>query len=288
VSFSSQLSACLAALLLTSVAYAQEHDHAQHEQHTQPPAQQSAQQSPTQSEREHVPPDPPQQEMHDMPYNAMVEMMDMDDTAPVGKVLFDQLDWRDADGADVFAWDAEAWYGTDYDKLWIKAEGARHGGTTEEARTEALWDRAFSRWWSLQTGIRHDFGEGPSRTWAAFGVQGIAPYFFEVEATAYVGDAGRTAARVSGEWDLLLTQRLVLQPEVELNLYGKADPQNSLGSGLSDLQLALRLRYELRREFAPYIGVVWTRRFGQSADFARDAGADTSEFQLLAGLRVWF
>ncbi len=279
------------ALLVSSGAYAQEDDHAQHEQHAPPSPAASASDSsstPTQSEREHVPPDPPQLEMHDMPYKTMTEMMAMDDTESVGKVLLDQLDWRDADGANLFAWDAEAWYGTDYDKLWLKTEGARSDGTTEEARAEALWDHAFARWWSLQAGLRHDFGEGPSRTWAAFGVQGLAPWFFAVEATAYVGEGGRTAARLSGEYDLLLTQRLVLQPEIEINLYGKSDRENTLGSGLSDLQFGLRLRYEIRREIAPYVGVVWARRFGQSADFARDAGEDTNDVQLLAGLRVWF
>jgi copper resistance protein B len=258
--------------------------HEGHEAHGAP----SQPSEPGASEREHVPPDPPAHEMHDMPYDAMVEMMAMDDTDPFSRVLFDQLDWRDGDGADVFAWDAEAWYGGDYHKLWLKTEGDLTGGTVEEARAEALWDRVFSRWWSLQTGVRHDFGEGPSRTWAAFGVQGLAPYFLEVEATAYLGEGGRTAARFSGEYDLLLTQRLVLQPEIELSLHGKSDPENGIGSGLSDVQFGLRLRYELRREFAPYVGLVWTRRFAQTADFARAVGDDASDWQVLAGLRAWF
>jgi copper resistance protein B len=240
------------------------------------------------SAREHVPPDPPAQEMHDMPYKQMTRMMGMDDTAPYGRVTFDELDWRDADGGNIFAWDAQGWYGGDYNKLRLKTEGDLVEGTLEEARAEVLWDRVVNSWWSLQAGARHDFGEGPSRTWAAFGVQGLAPYFFEVEATAYVGEGGRTAARLSGEYDLLLTQRLILQPEAELNAYGKSDPENAIGSGLSDLQLALRLRYEIRREIAPYVGIVWTRRFGRSADFARDAGEDPNDLQVLAGVRVWF
>jgi copper resistance protein B len=277
-----------ATVLFANEAQAQEHEHHHPPEHTaeaEAPAMPSA---PGESEREHVPPDPPAHEVHDMPYKSMAEMMSMDDTARFGRVLFDQLDWRDAEGADVFAWDAEAWYGGDYNKLWLKTEGDLRDGTVEEARTEALWDRLLGRWWNLQAGVRHDFGEGPSRTWAAFGVEGLAPYFFDVEATAYVGDGGRTAARLSGEYELLLTQRLILQPEAELNLYGKSDPGNTIGSGLSDLQLALRLRYEFRREFAPYLGIVWTRRFGQSADFARAAGEDPSDLQVLAGLRVWF
>jgi copper resistance protein B len=140
----------------------------------------------------------------------------------------------------------------------------------------------------VQSGVRHDFGAGPSRTWAAFGVQGLAPYWFEVEATVYVGDAGRSAARLVGEYELLLTQRWILQPKMELNLYGKQDAQNQVGSGLSDIQAGLRLRYEIRREFAPFVGVVWSRRFGGSADFLRDAGEDVSDVQFVAGLRAWF
>jgi copper resistance protein B len=281
--------AALSVFLTSSIpALAQEHEHHQpspstagHGGHAMPEAM-------TESEREHVPPDPPAHEMHDMPYKEMAEMMAMDDRDKYGRVVFDELDFRDAENEDFFAWDAQAWYGGDYNKLWLKTEGDLVGGSAEEVRTEALWDRVIGRWWSLQTGIRHDFGEGPSRTWAAFGLQGLAPYFFEIEATAYVGEGGRTAARFSAEYDLLLTQRLILQPEAEITLYGKSDPERAIGSGLSDLQLALRLRYEIRREFAPYLGIVWIRRFGESADFAHDAGEDPNDLQVLAGLRAWF
>ena len=226
--------------------------------------------------------------MGHMSYATMAELMTMDDTAPLGKVLIDQLDWRAADGADVLAWDAQAWYGKDYDKLRLKTEGARAGGTTEHARVELLWDRIISRWWSTQLGARHDFGESPSRDWLAAGVQGLAPWFFEIEATAYFGDAGRTAARFKAEYELFFTQRLILQPELELNAYGKDDPANRIMSGLSDAQLALRLRYEIRREIAPYIGVAWVRRFGDTADLVRASGEDATDLQALAGIRVWF
>lgn len=223
-----------------------------------------------------------------MSYREMVELMGMDDTARFHKVVVDELDWRDSDGTSVIGWDAHAWYGSDYDKLWFKTEGERADGTTEEARAELLWDRIFSRWWSVQAGLRHDFGEGPSRNWLAVGVQGLAPYFFEVEATAYFGEGGRTAARFSAEYDLLLTQRLILQPELEFNLYGKSDPERGIGSGFSDAQLALRLRYEIRREIAPYLGVAWVRHFGNTADMLRLAGHDDSEIEFLAGIRFWF
>jgi copper resistance protein B len=185
------------------------------------------------------------------------------------------------------AWDGRAWYGNDYDKLMLKSEGQRLDGEYE-GDAELLWDRVVSRWWSLQVGVAHDFGEGPSRTWAAVGVQGLAPYWFEVEATLYVGEEGRTAANFSSEYEMFLTQRLVLQPKLELNLYGKDDVRNGIGSGLSDAELGLRLRYEIRREFAPYMGVLWSRLFGGTADLNRDRGGDDSEVQFVAGVRAWF
>ena len=234
-----------------------------------------------------------------MSYRAMARTMEMDDTSATGKVMFDRLEWRNASGGSAFAWNADAWYGNDYNKLWLKSEGERehvdgptlftqNRGTTTSARTELLWDHTIARWWNLQTGLRHDSGSGDARDWAGLGVQGLAPGFFNVEATAYVGDSGRTAARVSAERDLLFTQRLILQPEFEINLYGKDDLQNGIGSGLSNLELSLRLRYEFRRELASYVGVVWARRFGDTADFARAVGEDPNDIQWVAGLRIWF
>jgi len=243
----------------------------------------------TQSEKEHVPPDPPTaQDAHSMPYREMVRVMQMDDTHPYGKVLIDRLEWRDANGGDGLEWNAEAWYGNDDDKLWFKSEGNRSDGVTELARNELLWNRTFTRWWNLQAGVRHDSGIGESRNWAAFGVQGLAPGFFDVEATVYIGDAGRAAARLSVERNLLFTQRLILQPELELNAYSESDAARLIGSGISDLELGLRLRYEFRREFAMYVGVAWERRFGSTASFLRAAGENPDDLQALAGLRTWF
>ncbi|MGB6145361.1 MAG: copper resistance protein B [Rhodanobacter sp.] len=209
-------------------------------------------------------------------------------SAPAGMLLIDQLEafhGRDANGQH---WEAEGWYGSDSDKLWLRSEGERSGGKLEDAGVEAFWNRNVATFWSTQLGVRHDFGAGPAREWAAFGVQGLAPYWFELEATAYVGPAGRTAARLRADYELLFTQRLILQPEVEVNLYGKADPARGVGSGVSDAKLGLRLRYEIRREFAPYLGVVWTRRFGTTADFARADHQAVFDRQWVAGLRIWF
>ena len=242
----------------------------------------------TSSEQEHIAPQPPEHSMDFMSYRQMAKLMAMDDTAGFGKILIDQLEWRQARGVDSGVWEAHAWYGNDVNKLWFKTEGEHRGPTTEDARLDLLWDRVVRRWWSVQAGGRSDFGAGSPRNWVAVGLQGLAPQWFDIEATLYAGSAGRTAARVKAEYELLLTQRLILQPEIELNLYGKTDAAKRTGAGLSDADVGLRLRYEVRREFAPYVGIAWTRRFGTSADLARAAGEDTSNLRILAGLRIWF
>ena len=151
-----------------------------------------------------------------------------------------------------------------------------------------FWDHAFASFWDWQAGARHDSGLGAEREWAAFGVRGLAPYWFNVEATAYAGEEGRTAWRLRGEYEVLFTQRVILQPELEVNLYSKDDSRRAVGSGLSDAEFGLRLRYEIRREFAPYVGVVWQRHFGDAARFARLDGRDASDTQIVAGVRFWF
>jgi copper resistance protein B len=241
-----------------------------------------------QSALEHVPPDPPQTRVHDMPYGEMAEMMGMDDRRLFGKVMADRLEWQESSGAGQISWDASAWYGGDYHKLWLETEGERGDGATRDSRNEIAWDRIITPWWSLRLGARHDGGAGPARDWAAFGVAGTAPGFFEIDARVYLGENGRTALRLKAERDYLLTQRLVLQPEAELAAYGRDDPERLIGAGLSDLKLGLRLRYEIRREFAPYLGVRWVGHFGGSADYREAAGDDTHEWLWLAGVRAWY
>ena len=201
---------------------------------------------------DHVPPAPPQQPMAAMSDSEMARVMEMDDQARFAMFKLDECERAQSSDAYSTVWNAEAWYGGDFDKLWLRTEGDREARTTD-ARLEAFWDHAFASYWDWQLGARHDFGSGPERSWAAFGVQGLAPYWFKIEATAYVGDRGRTAARLRAEYELLITQRLILQPELELNLYGKSDRAREIESGLSDAEFGLRLRYEIRREFAPYI-----------------------------------
>jgi len=238
------------------------------------------------SELEHVPPDPPRTHVHDMSYREMTDMMGMDDRGRFGKVTLERLEWQP--GEDSFHWDANAWYGGDFDKVWFEAEGERQAGTTRESRLELSWDRIVSRWWSLRTGVRHDGGTGPAREWLALGVAGLAPGFLDVEASVYYGEGGRSALRLATHRDLLFTQRLVLRPELELSAYGRDDPQKQLGAGLSDLAAGLRIRYEWQREFAPYLGVRWVSHFGDTADIRRAAGEKTEEWQWLAGIRAWF
>jgi copper resistance protein B len=235
----------------------------------------------------HVAPAAPAKAMPDMPYHDMAQMMTMNDAAQIGMVLVDRMEWRHA-GAASAAWEANLWYGGDYNKLWFKTEGWHVRDRTEDARAELLWDRTVARWWSLQLGAREDFGSGPSRTWAAVGMQGLAPQWFTLQGTLYAGDAGRTAARFQAQYELLFTQRLILQPELEVNLYGKSDPERNIGSGFSDMELGLRLRYEVRREFAPYVGLTWNQAFGETADLRRAANERANELCAVAGVRVWF
>ena len=217
----------------------------------------------------------------------MADVMQMHDDAPFGMFKLDQFER--ALGHNRAAWEAETWFGGDIDKLWLRSEGVHESGGTE-ARTELFWTHAVDTFWDWQLGARHDSdsGGGPARSWAAFGVQGLAPYWIELQATAYLGEHGRSALRLRAEHELLLTQRLVLQPEAELNLYGRSDVRGEIGSGISDASFGLRLRYEVRREFAPYLGIVRDLRFGETADLVRMAGRNAAYTQWVGGVRVWF
>jgi copper resistance protein B len=212
----------------------------------------------------------------------------MGDEENFGTLLIDRLERAHSRGNSSTAYELQARFGRDYDRAVLKAEGDIGGGKLHDARTELLWGHALDTYWDAQLGVRHDSGTDPSRTWLAIGVQGLAPYWFEMDATAYVGTQGRTAFRFAAEYELLLTQKLVLQPRMEANIYGRQDAARALGSGLSDLVLGVRLRYEIRREFAPYFGVEHATRFGGTADYARAAGEDVNVTRLVAGVRFWY
>ncbi|KPW29159.1 Copper resistance protein B [Pseudomonas coronafaciens pv. atropurpurea] len=202
--------------------------------------------------------------------------------------LADKLEWQDANDGSALAWDLSGWIGGDINRLLLRSEGERTNGKTEEAEVQALWGHSVSSSWDVVAGARQDFKPGAPQTWAAFGLQGQAISDLDVEATAFIGEAGQTSARLEADYDLLLTNNLVLQPTAELNFFGKNDPQRGNGSGLSTSELGLRLRYEVTPQFAPYVGVTWERSYGNTADYAREEGDDIAEARLVAGLRVWF
>lgn len=203
-------------------------------------------------------------------------------------VAFNRLEGFDTDEGTGMGWEGTAWVGGDLNKLWLRTEGERVDGHTESADLEVLYGRAIAPWWDLVAGVRHDFKPGASQDFLAVGVQGLAPYKFEVAATAYLGQSGQTAATVEVEYETLLTNRLILQPVVEAEFHGKNDALRGIGSGLSTVEAGLRLRYEITRKFAPYIGVVHERAFGRTADFRREAGEGASETRFVAGVRLWF
>lgn len=203
-------------------------------------------------------------------------------------LLFDELETHEQAGRRELAWDATLWAGYAFNKLVVRTEGEKRGGTTDEAELELLWSHSVARWWDVVAGARADVAPGAGESWAAFGVRGLAPYRFEIEATLYAGDGGKSAARFEGEYDLLVTPRLILQPQVELDWYGQADEGRRLGPGLATAEAALRLRYELRREVAPYVGLVRERKLGATADRARAAGEDPDDTRVVAGIRLRF
>lgn len=204
------------------------------------------------------------------------------------KVMIDQLESGEQSGVQRSNLDAQVWIGKDLHKLWLKTEVERRDSITETAELQALYSRAVSPYWDVQLGLRHDQRPSPTRDWAVLGVQGLAPYFFEVEAAVFVGEQGRNAARIKVAYDLLFTQKLILSPALELNAYGQNDPATGTGSGLADSKAGLRLRYEVYREFAPYVGVEWRKDYGNTADLSRARGDTTGEHQWVLGLRAWF
>jgi len=202
-------------------------------------------------------------------------------------VILDQFEGR-LGAENGLRWDGEAWTGTDENRLWLKSEGEVGDGKVSDGQHELFYDRPISSYFDLQAGLRYDIDDRPSRGWGAVGIEGLSQYFFHVAATAYASDKGHFAGKLFGSYDLLLTQRLILQPALELNLYTKADPKRLIGSGLSDLDTGLRLRYEISRKFAPYVGLSYEKRFGETGRLAAAAGEKTDALRLALGVRTWF
>lgn len=202
----------------------------------------------------------------------------------------ERLEYRTNEGDPQFAWDMQGHYGGDINRLWVKTEGAfdLSTGRFEDAEAQALYSRAIGTFFDLQAGVRRDFAPGDDRTYGVIGVQGLAPYLFEVDAALFVRGDGDVSARVESEYELHLTQRLFLQPRVELDFAMQDDAVSRIGAGLSTLEAGMRLRYEIRRRFAPYVGVSWERSIGATADFARAAGEEPGALSAVAGVRAWF
>jgi copper resistance protein B len=203
------------------------------------------------------------------------------------QVLVDQLEMQFIHGDVGSRWDSTSWIGGDVNRLWVRTEGDAVDGVLDAAEIQVLYGRSIHPWWDLVGGVRYDPRPSPAHTWAAFGIQGLAPYFIEIQATAFIGSSGHTAGRIEIEHDLLLTQRLVMQSLVELSLAGKDDPDRGVGAGLSTGEVGFRVRYEFKREFAPYAGVVWHRKLFGTGDATRAAGGDAGGWHIVAGLRFW-
>jgi copper resistance protein B len=225
----------------------------------------------------------------DEPILSMEPVRPVMDQGIFAHAIFNELEGRFNGGNTEFRWEGQGWVGTDYDKLWIKSEGTlQSNGTLDDGQQQFLYGRAVTTYFDLQGGLRSDIDSRPTRNWAAFGIQGLAPYFFDLELTGYVSGEGHLAGKLEASYDLLLTQRLILQPQIEVNLYSKADPARLVGAGFSDIDTGLRLRYEFTRNFAPYLGVVYEGKFGQTASYARRTGGSTGDFRFVFGVRAWF
>jgi len=207
-----------------------------------------------------------------------------------GMVMIERLEARipTAGGEDGYLWDLQGWYGGDLNRFVFKSEGeGAFGGSIEDAEVQALYSRAIGPFFDLQAGVRFD-PEPDTRGHAVIGVQGLAPYMFHLDAAAFLSDRGDFTARVEAEYDQKITQRLILQPRMEVELAAQDIPERAIGAGLTKIEPGLRLRYEIAREFAPYIGLEYEAKLGQTADIARAAGEDSDRFMLLVGLRAWF
>lgn len=236
------------------------------------------------------PPDARDPDGYSQGYEYATDMpgLEQSDRIVFGKVLADELEFLSGNEGDGYAWSVQANYGGDRNKLWLRTQGLKVPGELDPTTSgELLWWRPYTAFWGTQLGLRQDFGAG-AHTYLAAGIEGLAPYWFEVQATAYVGEDGRLAARVKASYDLRFTNRLILTPGVEANAYSRAEDERGLGAGLGNLEGGLRLRYELHRKFAPYLGYVWERSFADTADRRRAEGDPVNERRFVAGIRMWW
>lgn len=200
----------------------------------------------------------------------------------------EELELTSFGDGDDFAWDADFWAGTDLNRLWIKTKGEVAAGGHDHAELQILYSRAIAPFWNLQTGLRHESEPKPEQNSAVLALEGLAPYGFEVEAELLLAEGGNTTVRLRTNYEVLLTQRLFLTPEAELTAYSTSDALRGEGSGLGRVELGFRLRYEIQREFAPYVGLYWVRLRGRTGDLATASGHDANDVELVAGVRFWY
>lgn len=283
----------LSMLVVSPVAGAQDHSgHSGHTGHVLPPAAApgSAKILPL-TARPEAPSDHAADAFYDPTAMAKARETLRQESGGMGNSMFiiDQLEWRPGKGGDGFAWDGEGWIGGDIDRLAFKTEGEGvFGGKLEQAEVQVGWSHALDPWFNVRAGARHDFRPGPKRTYAVLGIEGLAPYWFEVEGQAFLSNKGEVSARAEASYDQRVTQRLIAQPRVELNFSAQDVRELDIASGMNSIETGIRLRYEIVREFAPYIGINWERKIGRGADFAKAQGDKPSTLRFVTGVRFWF
>lgn len=279
----------IALALAASPALGQETDHSQHGVMT-PPAAAAEEPEVGNAPAPSVPSDHAADRVYPADRMARARMALKDESRfSTITLMVDQLEYRAIGGKDGYGWEGEAWYGGDIDRLVVASEGeGEFGHAPEQAELRALWRHALDPWWNLELGMRHDFRPDPERSYAVIGIEGLAPYWFEVEGQLFLSDKGDVHVRAEASYDQRITLRLILEPQVELNAAFQDVPELGIGAGLDTIELGARLRYEIAPEFAPYVGVHWERKLGGSADWARAAGDDVSGISAVFGIRAWF
>ena len=216
------------------------------------------------------------------------ELQQMHGDYPLFWFQADRAEMQVRDGADGYLWDVQGYYGGTTSRFWFKSEGeGSFGARVDDAELQALYAKAIAPFFDVQAGVRQDIA-GPDTTYAVLGIQGLAPYMFELDAALFLSHRGELTARIEAELDQRITQSLIIQPRAEINLAAQDVPQLGIGTGIDSMELGVRLRYEITREFAPYIGVEQSWRIGDGADFARTAGEDPSVTNFVVGVRFWF
>ena len=213
--------------------------------------------------------------------------MGIDDDPILTKVM-GEIETRKTGDGNFSVWNINGWVGKDLEKIWFKSEGEKEDGVVVEAEVQVLYSKAVTPYWDLQYGIKKDIKPTPTRTWMVVAAKGLAPYLVEIDASLFIGKSGRTAVRLDAEYEYMFSQKIVLSTEVEVNMFGKDDELTGAGKGFANIDAGFRLGYELSREFTPYIGINWGKKYGNTAIYARNEGEDVEDTQFVMGVKFWF